>query len=72
MSFIFTRTSQMTGNKNRMVIPMDMDDFKYALCCWKDGDLIQDAFPTLDADTREFIMTGITRTEWADMFGGEE
>ena len=34
--------------------------------------LIQDIFPTLDADQREFIQTGITPSEWADMFAPEE
>jgi len=31
--------------------------------------LIQDAFPSIDADGREFIMTGITAKEWNGTFG---
>jgi hypothetical protein len=34
--------------------------------------LIQNAFPTLSPEIREFIMSGITPQEWADMFGPEE
>jgi hypothetical protein len=36
------------------------------------GALIQDAFPQLSADDREFIKTGITPEEWDALFGGEE
>lgn len=33
--------------------------------------LIQNAFPTLSPDEREFLITGITATEWNDIFGDE-
>jgi len=39
---------------------------------FNNGYLIQEAFPMLDADTRELIKTGITPTEWNAMFGEEE
>ena len=39
---------------------------------WRNGKLIQDAFPSHDADDRELIMTGITTEEWDQMFGEEE
>lgn len=32
------------------------------------GKLVQDAFPNMSADDREFLMTGITPAEWAAMF----
>jgi hypothetical protein len=34
--------------------------------------LIQDAFPDLTADQREFIMTGITPEEWDQMFSNSD
>tara|TARA_R100000773_G_C4199947_1_gene102780 strand:- start:762 stop:974 length:213 start_codon:yes stop_codon:yes gene_type:complete len=34
--------------------------------------LIQDAFPNLSADEREFIKTGITPEEWDNMCQEEE
>lgn len=38
---------------------------------WKTGnELIQNVFPELDADQREFLMTGTTPAEWDKMFGG--
>ena len=35
------------------------------------GMRIQDAFPTLDVEEREFLKTGITPKEWADIFAEE-
>ena len=34
------------------------------------GALLQDAFPNLSLDEREFIKTGITPQEWDNAFGG--
>jgi hypothetical protein len=32
------------------------------------GKLIQEAFPELSADDREFIKTGVTSEEWDELF----
>lgn len=34
--------------------------------------LIQDIFPNLSADMREFILTGYTPEDWETLFGGAE
>lgn len=39
---------------------------------WLGGSLIQNAFPQLDANDREFLMTGITPEEWDEIMGEEE
>jgi len=39
---------------------------------WESGTLIQDALPFLDADRREFIMSGITPAMWDEMFPPED
>jgi hypothetical protein len=39
---------------------------------WRAGNLIQNAFPFLDADQREFLLTGMTAEEWDDMAGEED
>lgn len=36
------------------------------------GALIQNAFPTLDANARELLMTGFHTTCWDDVFGDED
>lgn len=47
-----------------MVIPMTGEDFDAAYAAWQNGKNIQDAFPMLSADVREFIKTGILPEEW--------
>jgi len=39
------------------------------LAQWLDGELIQDVFPNLATDEREFLITGITPAEWEEAFG---
>ena len=39
---------------------------------WHRGELIQDVFPDLSDDQREFLITGITAEEWQETFGEEE
>ena len=39
---------------------------------WRHGELIQNVFPQLSADEREFIITGYTPSEWANIFGESE
>jgi hypothetical protein len=40
--------------------------------CWINGELIQDAFPYLDADQREILKTGIDTQSWDEMFARSE
>ena len=51
---------------------MDLDITPEQYAAWVHGMSIQEAMPNLNADEREFIMTGITPEEWADTFGEEE
>jgi hypothetical protein len=59
------RKSPFSGDTN--VMTLDVSEAQ--LEDWQSGTLIQDAMPDLSADEREFIMTGITPTEWAATFG---
>ena len=61
-----TRTSRLTGNTSVMDLPITREQ----LAAWVDGELIQNAMPQLDADQREFVLTGITPAEWNEAFGG--
>lgn len=38
---------------------------------WQDGVLAQDAFPYLNANEREMLISGICPTCWDGMFGNE-
>lgn len=59
------RTSQLTGHTASM--ELDITDDEYS--AWTSGTLIQDAFPRLSAEEREFVKTGITPEEWSELFG---
>ena len=62
------RVSPLTGNTN--VMYMDISDAQIEE--WNDADrtrLIQDIFPNLNDDEREFIMTGYTVSDWRAIYG---
>ena len=59
------RVSPITGKIN----VMDLDVVTEQIVRWEKGELIQDVFPKLTADEREFIKTGITPEDWNEMFG---
>ena len=71
-TFTLARTSPITGNINQLEIPLSIEAYALGMQAWKRGELIQNAFPTLAADIREFIMSGITPKEWDEMFADEE
>ena len=59
----------MDGDTTVMSFPMACAEFEAALNRWQAGTLVQVAFPSLSADHREFLMTGITPEKWDAMFG---
>ena len=63
-----TRKSLATGvtrTRDLNITPQQID-------AYLNGALIQNAFPQLNADDREFFKTGIVAEEWEAMFAGEE
>jgi len=63
-----TRTSMYSGiTRSRL-----LDITEEQLAAYRDGVLIQNAFPHLSDEDREFFLTGITRNEWIEMFSEEE
>ena len=63
-----TRTSIFSGNTNTMELNVTQEQ----LTAWESGVHIQVAMPQLNADEREFMKTGVTPTEWNELFGEEE
>ena len=60
------RRCQVTGDL--FIITVDAQ----ALIDWKEGKLIQDAFPQLGKDEREILMTGYTPAEWEALPWGDD
>jgi hypothetical protein len=64
---LISRKSPFSGEIHDMEIPVTEEQ----LWAWEAGELIQNAMPNLTPDQREFIMTGITPSEWDDNLGTE-
>ena len=62
------RTSAHSGITRTLDLDITLEEY----ASWKGGELIQTAMPRLNADEREFIMTGITAEEWEEMFSPQE
>lgn len=64
------RKSQWSGKLNQLELPVTAQQIED----WRNGrsGLIQQAFPQLTADQREFLMTGVTAQEWEEMFPAGE
>ena len=65
MGFMVDAVSTLTGKKNYMEFPDELKEriVKFATDM-SDRRPIQEIFPELTADQREFLLTGITPEEW--------
>jgi len=67
---IITRVSALTGKRRSIDLPVTQEQLdKYYNS--KEVNLIQNVFPHLTADQREFIKTGVTQDEWNEAFPPE-
>lgn len=64
---LVTRKSALSGKYRTRELPIMQDQLD---AYYMRGVLLQNAFPQLNADDREFIKTGITAEEWDNMFSG--
>ena len=65
---LIMRISMLTGDVHEMdldITPAQLESYELF------GVLLQDAFPNLTAEEREFIKTGITLEEWDEYLGVE-
>lgn len=60
---IVTRKNIFTGR----VRSLDLDITQEQVNRWQNGELIQNVFPHLSVDEREFLMTGIIGEEWNEL-----
>jgi len=60
-----TRRSPISGIDNTQEIDVTAEQLQ----AWRNGALAQEAFANATADQREFIISGITSTEWANYIG---
>jgi hypothetical protein len=60
--YIFTGPCHITGKSVTVKVPAD------GLFAYRQGAFIQDAFPDLSKDDREFLMSGISKEGWDKAF----
>lgn len=65
---VITRVSPHTGKTNHMDLLIHPKQIE----AYKKGVSVQNAFPNLSPDEREFIKTGLTPEDWADIFADSE
>ena len=58
-----TRTSTLSGITRTMEIDVEPHEYK----AWEDGQMIQYSMPHLTVSEREFLISGVTDDEWAEM-----
>lgn len=63
-----TRTSMFSGKANTFDLPVT----KAQLQAWQAGGMVQDVFPNLSPEQREFLISGATPDEWKQMFRDED
>lgn len=66
------RKCPFTGELVTMELPLTQDEYDRGFTMWENGTLIQNAFPTLNADLREYVKSGITPQKWNEIFGTGE
>jgi len=64
-SCLVTQVSNYSGCSNSLKIPLPESEVRKVLDPERPN--IQYLFPTLTAGQREFLMTGVTEEEWAEM-----
>jgi len=67
----YTKRSPMTGKDNTIKLDMIQMVFDDCYVAWSEGAFIQDAFPMLNQDQREFIQTGLTPEDWSMLFADD-
>lgn len=65
---LVTRKSVQSGVTRTLELPITQEQVD----AFEAGTLVQDAFPHLTPDQREFFLTGITAEEWNELFPPEE
>ena len=61
------RVSPLTGNTNKMYLDITAEQIEEWNRFPSQRRYIQDIFPNLTQDEREFIMTGYTVSDWKEM-----
>jgi len=62
------RKSMLNGKVRTLDVPVTPEQLK----AYEDGVDVEKAFPRLSLAFREFIMSGLTRSDWIEAFGEKD
>lgn len=65
---VISKVSVLTGVRHEMDLPITHEQIRR----WQSGVMAQDAFPHLDDDQREFLISGATKEEWEEFMKEEK
>ena len=63
-----TATCPMDGKETTVEFPMTLQQFEHCWKQWERGAFVQQAFPGLDAEHREFLITALAPEVQAEIF----
>jgi hypothetical protein len=58
--------------QTKMVLPLSLGQLQQGIDAWDRGEYVQIAFPTLNGDQREFLMSGMLPEQFAKAFPEED
>jgi hypothetical protein len=67
-----TKKSSFTGIEHSLELPITEIEYNWGITEMNKGKNIQNVFPQLSDDEREFILTGVTKEEWDEFIGEED
>ena len=62
---LITKISPVSGKEVSLDIPMTIDQYKQYI---NGSGFVQNIFPELSADQREFLISGCTKSDWDSLF----
>ena len=64
-----TKVSQLTGDEKTLDLDVTVEQLERFKNRRETGEYVQTIFPNLSKGEREFLLTGVTPTEWIEKFG---
>lgn len=55
--------------ESEMIIPLTLDEFKYGMQKYADGQMIQNVYPGLSSTQREFLISGLDEKQQKEIYG---
>jgi hypothetical protein len=65
---LVTKTSQLAKTESTLDLDITQDQLNRVNLRYTTGELIQNIVPNLSVEEREFLISGITPTEWNQLF----